>query len=222
MPMLGIPVQIALPALCSPSPLAPRLCLPKHMFDELSCSSHGELNTAVPMLEPWRPRSHVYADADTDGNTPELLSAMLSLLTFEDKDQDHKEEEDHLQSGPTKKLGLLRACRAAAVGCGAGAGGWAKSSVSKIAIPGWGFHLHRMGWLSWTICCTVRSSARALQFPLAVYPMCARTMNNMIQCPSTTTLMYCRAVYGSLVSYTFYHIFEVHKQAHSPLWLCSS
>jgi hypothetical protein len=99
-------------------------------------------------MASWMRRlhGHVNADVDADGNTPELLSAMLSPLTFEDKGRDQEEKEDPLPLGLTmtkhkwKKLGLPHACRAAAVSHGAGAGGSTRSSVGKIVIPGGRFH----------------------------------------------------------------------------------
>jgi hypothetical protein len=68
------------------------------------------------------------------------------LLTFGDKNQDQEEEEDLPLPGPImtkckqKKLGLLHAYRVAVVGCSAGAGDFARSSMGKIVILGERFH----------------------------------------------------------------------------------
>jgi hypothetical protein len=70
-----------------------------------------------------------------DSDTPELLLVMLLPLTFKDEDQDHEEEDLPLPE-PTNKLGLLHACSH-----GAGVGGLARSSVGKVVIPGWRFHI---------------------------------------------------------------------------------
>jgi hypothetical protein len=93
----------------------------------------------MPRPELQHPCSCVDADVDVDSNTSELLSTMLLPLIFE-------EEEDLPPPVPTmmkhkrRKLGLLCAHRAVAVGCSTGAGGLARSSAGKIIIPGGRFH----------------------------------------------------------------------------------